>query len=1533
MLCKKTLICFLILSLLSCQLGFAQMTAELNIAGHLRQMQQPLSAQKFRPIHLRYFSYDTHTDKLNIIVDKGTVKNADEATIKDTTQTLLTYFLTGVVLPNESFWVNLRPDSAENIIDNNLAQTDMGKIMLEADLQLKKDTARFTSPQTKEGKEYWDKLYSKAGELFGTNNVTIPTLTRPWIVPNEVIIREDNQSAYIYKATLLVMLEEDHLKESAVYNFTDPRLKELNEYSAQLIRELILPRLTKEVNSAERYAGLRQVFYSLILARWFKSRFKGKDGLYCQRIDSGDLTGISSKDSWSKDTFFNAYQESFRNGEYNLRETTSTLQGSNIRSYFSGGMDLRGTLTIPTASDPTPRTVGGFTGSGDIVLGIMRNTNMTTLAGQATNEGNGTLVITPGLSRGQNSPGSTDDVALLQGQLSYHVRQQLGLQISDDQLQGIATRIGRVGTIITSAHLTGLGLTEEVSAALEGFNTGIFRGGMPAEGIEATVTMRPQAAPVSPPVLMAPMRGPGTSELLTDLNAQLIIATAQLLTGDSEALGRLKRIRAGYAHVKRTGDSPASSAATQKITLIDQAIRRVEDAVAQREVASAVIDPGGNMFAVRAHAKASLEEIFGGRSKEIADIEHKSNRESRAMELAALKITSAYWDILGRYPTNRELAKHLPQNNLKTVFGKIKLGLLFIPIFIFDIDIDTVVEPKIDFVTVRDWLRNKQGTLKEVAVISGLLRDLLRARGKYDIARHSQLEIIADRLIKTETTTIITDAYLDGVDLPETVLSELRGVYVYDIPKLVRESTSITNSIPTTLFRHAQDQYTTIYGTNRFDNRDFRVVHTIVSAYWDIVGGLSNEQRIRQLIASNPARVREILRSEERSNATVSVLVDQLTKYLTQRGIVSELNEREIEMLGVAADRIIKGGGGVIQAEWLRDIVLLSETGPVSCDTKVVAALTALNVDISPGQITLRMAEQRSGADFIVRQLQHALRQVSPHVSDDQLGPLAQRLEPKLAVGYKITREDLADTGLPPEVCDALLGLDIGLFMGGMPVEGETQATLQGPAIAAEPAFQNPVLDKGTPSIWADLNSRATAAVLRLRNGDRTALNDLIQVRSEYSLLGEGKSPQVTAAAQKMPGLIGKILQTFEPAPAPVPTTGVVPRTSTQMLREHAETLARKILPRDMYMRYKGDVHTRVVAYWDILNRLPDDFEASPVGMDVAHTRPSLRQKAGTTAKVAAIAGTLREFLRERGLYDDTDYEALEIIADRITKYGGGIIMPDDVSDLEFRQPQAKAALRGQNIDLSQLALGKALPDAEAVFIMPQLFHALAGVRSQVSYEQLFPLAKRLVGKVAPGYRITETDVADLELPEIVTQKLIGLDTGPTTGNPAQDTVGGFSGAEGLSPVMMHPDTMTLARQADLEGNGTLVFTPDLPSEQNPPTTTQQFGGIDFRTIRITAQPLGTFSALELSLPALSRLEEIDLDTEFGQITAMVNASILPSAERIKEYLAGCIAKKEFAQRSPDLFACLTQICRLEEDENIGSSDDLKQLLVIVDNL
>ncbi|MGE5308888.1 MAG: hypothetical protein ACM3OC_07380, partial [Deltaproteobacteria bacterium] len=286
--------------------------------------------ERFRPVHLRSLGFNGGMDDLRLWVDKGDAK-LDESQLASDTQVLLDFFYIGITLPNDSFWVNLKPDSPDKVIDPLLARTDIGRVMLETDVQLKKDTARFTSPATQEGRKYWDRLYKKAEELFGSQKVTIPTLSRPWIVPGEIILGETTSAAYIYKAQLKVMLEGDYLKGSAKYDLKDPRFKELNDYSSGLMREFVLPRLEKEVNTAKVYAPLRQVYYSLILAQWFKARFKSES------IDSSDLTGLDSRQRWSPDEYFRTYRQSFQNGEYNISETAQTGSGQVIRSYCAGG--------------------------------------------------------------------------------------------------------------------------------------------------------------------------------------------------------------------------------------------------------------------------------------------------------------------------------------------------------------------------------------------------------------------------------------------------------------------------------------------------------------------------------------------------------------------------------------------------------------------------------------------------------------------------------------------------------------------------------------------------------------------------------------------------------------------------------------------------------------------------------------------------------------------------------------------------------------------------------------------------------------------------------------------------------------------------------------------------------------------------------------------------------------------------------------------------------------------------------------------
>jgi aryl-alcohol dehydrogenase-like predicted oxidoreductase/CheY-like chemotaxis protein len=48
----------------------------------------------------------------------------------------------------------------------------------------------------------------------------------------------------------------------------------INALGSQIVREIVIPALTREVNEGKNFAQLRQVFYSLILATWYKKKIK-----------------------------------------------------------------------------------------------------------------------------------------------------------------------------------------------------------------------------------------------------------------------------------------------------------------------------------------------------------------------------------------------------------------------------------------------------------------------------------------------------------------------------------------------------------------------------------------------------------------------------------------------------------------------------------------------------------------------------------------------------------------------------------------------------------------------------------------------------------------------------------------------------------------------------------------------------------------------------------------------------------------------------------------------------------------------------------------------------------------------------------------------------------------------------------------------------------------------------------------------------------------------------------------------------------
>jgi len=55
---------------------------------------------------------------------------------------------------------------------------------------LKQITASLIYPQDKLGQEFWNKVYAKAYQQFGTTNIPVNTFNKVWIVPDDAEVFE-----------------------------------------------------------------------------------------------------------------------------------------------------------------------------------------------------------------------------------------------------------------------------------------------------------------------------------------------------------------------------------------------------------------------------------------------------------------------------------------------------------------------------------------------------------------------------------------------------------------------------------------------------------------------------------------------------------------------------------------------------------------------------------------------------------------------------------------------------------------------------------------------------------------------------------------------------------------------------------------------------------------------------------------------------------------------------------------------------------------------------------------------------------------------------------------------------------------------------------------------------------------------------------------------------------------------------------------------------------------------------------------------
>lgn len=273
--------------------------------------------------------------RFDFVLDQG---DADDVINKTEAARLVKYFLAAVTTPQGELWVNLSPYEKDRIVPESFGQTEMGRDLLAQDYILKQLTASIIYPESKTGKEFWAKVYAQANAKFGSTNVPINTFNKVWIVPAEAEVYENatSGSAYVVKSQLKVLLEGDYL---ALNKAQKPQGGvQTQKLGTDIVREVVIPLLTREVNEGQNFATIRQVYNSLILATWYKKKIK--DSVLSQSFANQNKTaGIRFQDNQTNEKIYQEYLEAFKAGAYNyIKEEQDPLTQKMIpRKYFSGG--------------------------------------------------------------------------------------------------------------------------------------------------------------------------------------------------------------------------------------------------------------------------------------------------------------------------------------------------------------------------------------------------------------------------------------------------------------------------------------------------------------------------------------------------------------------------------------------------------------------------------------------------------------------------------------------------------------------------------------------------------------------------------------------------------------------------------------------------------------------------------------------------------------------------------------------------------------------------------------------------------------------------------------------------------------------------------------------------------------------------------------------------------------------------------------------------------------------------------------------
>ncbi|WP_129306892.1 hypothetical protein [Streptomyces sp. L2] len=273
---------------------------------------------------------------------------------------------TWLALTPDKFWVNLNPDQPDKIMDSTFAKTDAGRVLLESDFAMKADFAHAMNPnKNPDAKKFWDTAPRRDG------TPCFPSV-RLWIEPKPAKVREQDGGIYILDAPLKVSTEwmdvKYHPPGARVCDLTAPEKRA----SEALLRQFVIPRVDKEVNTGAGYADLRRVYKSRVAAEFIRQQDARKATDFRPIINSNDMGRWplrAPNQNWTKQDTYQKYLKSLREGIdwFELR------YGGKVYNQGVGGVDFskqpekkiskaRFTVEHPSLDKTTKRSLREETG-------------------------------------------------------------------------------------------------------------------------------------------------------------------------------------------------------------------------------------------------------------------------------------------------------------------------------------------------------------------------------------------------------------------------------------------------------------------------------------------------------------------------------------------------------------------------------------------------------------------------------------------------------------------------------------------------------------------------------------------------------------------------------------------------------------------------------------------------------------------------------------------------------------------------------------------------------------------------------------------------------------------------------------------------------------------------------------------------------------------------------------------------------------------------------------------------------------------